>query len=326
MTSLKETNHLDTVFWCILGYLHRPGRLDAMTFRTIALCTKTHQKTSKSCEENWFCRCTIETFWNSPNTCDSLWPYPTDFSNQTCFILYVRCVRISLWIKSTRWIVCARSELATFAAWSSGTWQRRRWECDTWGCVAVAGRIATQALREGTNWKTGLEQNRADMSSCFIETNDSKRVNQNEFGIWCLLFRLDNRFTAYELHMIWWSLHRLDEFFRACGASICLTIHEIDWNSVTDWNIHSDSSVFIISSFVHCRVQTSLPHCRASGRGCCPDGPCLGGRNGTKLQVACRPYRWRKTVEIGSFIQTWQTYVYLYLYWNLYIHIMYFLQ
>lgn len=144
-------------------------------------------------------------------------------------ILYVRCVRISLWIKPTRWIVCARSELATFAAWSSGTWQRRRWECDTWGCVAVAGRIATQALREGTNWKTGLEQNRAHMSSCFIETNDSKRVNQNEFGIWCLLFRLDNRlnciWTAYDM-MVTRQTRRVVQSMR------CINMPDYTWNRV----------------------------------------------------------------------------------------------
>jgi len=136
---------------------------------------------------------------------------------------YGRCVRISLWIKSTRWIVCARSELATCAAWSSGTWQRRRWECDTWGCVALAGRIATQALREGTSWKTGLEQNRAHMSSCFIETK------QNESGTWCLSFRLTD-WTAYELHITWWLLSTQTR--RVVQSMRCINMPDYTWNRV----------------------------------------------------------------------------------------------
>ena len=66
-----------------------------------------------------------------------------------------------------------------------------------------------------------------------------------------------------EVHIVWWLLQRLDELFRECGASICLTIHEIDWNTVglkytfrfimfhhIQWMLR-----VISSSFVQCRAR-----------------------------------------------------------------------
>ena len=159
------------------------------------------------------------------------------------------------------------------------------------------------AEEEGTNWKTGLEQNWAHMSWCFIKTSDAKRVKQNEFGICCPLFRLTTDWTAYSM-MITTETRRVVQRMR------CINMPDCTWNRLKYCRIeiyiqiHHVSSypVDVESYFIPLRplpCQTSLPHCRASGRGCCPDGPCLGGRNGTKLQVACQHCHWRKTVELG---------------------------
>lgn len=145
----------------------------------------------------------------------------------------------------------------------------------------------------------------------------------SEFDVYYLLFRLDNRlnciWTAYDMMVA----HRLDELFGACSASICLTIHEIDWNSWTDWNIHSDSSIFII--FSGCwetfhQILSSFVHCRASRHHFLIVAP--PGVDAVPIVLAwvdamapnCKwpvgPIVEEKLLKLRVSWQTWQTYVY----------------